>query len=399
MKSFELSTKANRDGKRKFKQILYTIFPDSCVDEVKEAGTEFNRNGITWIREYCEDALDSIKGMFLRAEFVDEERTELLGHGYTGVEDGEPIFENATTIGVFTNGYIDEVETDDGLITACIGEGEIDAQCYPRFVEKLEEDIANGIMPCGSIEIKHPDGENEIIYKYGYKEQGRIPMKFRHSGYALISVTPADDNAVLLELNEKHKEESNQMNELEIKALVSQTVEEMSKHSSEINSIKEDCENKIAEANEALEQAISEKNEIEASSEALQQAIDDLKKEVEDLHKQLEAAWEERNVLEKALGEAKAKERLGEMNAALSEFSEEEQALAADEIEAFKADPINVEINSITDKIHIEIGKAQKAKEAEEKQHIAEQNSANDIEDIFSEVGIEEKDVEDISIF
>ena len=76
MKSFELSTKANRDGKRKFKQILYTIFPDSCVDEVKEAGTEFNRNGITWIREYCEDALDSIKGMFLRAEFVDEERTE-----------------------------------------------------------------------------------------------------------------------------------------------------------------------------------------------------------------------------------------------------------------------------------------------------------------------------------
>ena len=146
-------------------------------------------------------------------------------------------------------------------------------------------------------------------------------------------------------------------------------------------------------------QAISEKNEIEASSEALHQAIDDLKKEVEDLHKQLEAAWEERNVLEKALGEAKAKERLGEMNAALSEFSEEEQALAADEIEAFKADPINVEINSITDKIHIEIGKAQKAKEAEEKQHIAEQNSANDIEDIFSEVGIEEKDVEDISIF
>jgi len=85
--------------------ILHTIFPDSCVDEVNEVGTEYNLNGLTWIREYCEKALPTIKGMSLRCEFLDEDRTELCGHGYTDIIDGDPIFENAVQIGTFTNGY------------------------------------------------------------------------------------------------------------------------------------------------------------------------------------------------------------------------------------------------------------------------------------------------------
>lgn len=399
MKLFELASKENKDGKRRFRLVLYRIFPDECVDTVNEVGTEYNKNGITWIREYCEQALDSVRGMFLRCEFADEERTELLGHGFTGVDSGEPTFEDACTIGVFTDATIEDIETDEGTITACIGSGEIDAQCYHNFVQKLESDIAKGIYPNGSVEIMHTSENDEIIYKYGYKEKGRIPMIFRHSGYCLLGVTPADDNAVLLELNENQKEESNQMNELEIKALVSQTVSELSDRTSEINQIKEDCEAKVAEANEAMEKAIAEKNEIEANSAAIQEALDALKVEVEELHKQLDAAWEERNALEKALGEAKARERLSEMNTAIAGFTDEEKAYAQAEIEAFNADPLNVEINSITDKIWLEIGKASKAKAEADEKAISEQNSVNDIEDIFCEVGISGESLEDINIF
>lgn len=394
MKLFELSTKANRDGKRKFKLVLYKIFPDSCVDTVNEVGTEFNKNGITWIREYCEQALPSIKGMFLRCEFLDPERTELLGHGYTGVAEGEPTFEDAVTVGVFTNGYIEDIETDEGVITACIGEGEIDALCYHNFVQKLEQDMAQGIYPKGSVEIMHTSDNDEIIYKYGYKDQGRIPMIFRHSGYCLIGVTPADDSAVLLELNEKHKEELDTMNELEIKALVSQTVEEMSKNASQINEINEACDAKIAEANEARDKAIAEKNELETK-------LNEIQTKVEDLEAKLEAVTNERNSFESELNEAKAKEKLNEMNSAIASFSDEEKAYAQAEIEAFEADPMNVEINSITDKIWLEIGKASKAqaeKEAEENA-ISEQNSANDIEDIFSEIVTDNDSAEDINIF
>ncbi len=394
MKMFEISSKQNKNGRRKFKAILYKIFPDSCVDEANQVGTNYNKNGITWIREYCEKALPSISGMSLRCEFVDEERTQLCGHGDTDIIDGEPIFEDAVVIGIFTKGYIKDIETDEGIITACIGEGEIDAQCYHNFVTKLEEDIANNIYPNGSVEIMHTEHNEGIVYKYGYKDQGRIPTEFIHSGYALLGVAPADDNAKLIELNKKHKEDLNKMNELEIKALVSQVVDEMSNHTSEINKCKEECAAKIAETNQALEQAISEKNEIEASSQKIKAALEKLQGEWDELSKKWDELWNEKKALEKALAEAQAKERLNEMNSAIAEFTDEEKAYAQAEIDAFNADPITSEVNSVVNKIWEGIGKAAKEKT------VAEQNSANDtVEDIFSEVGSASTSKEDLNIF
>ena len=63
MKTFEIfseSKKKGQNGRRKFKLVLYKIHPDSCIDTENEVGTEYNLNGITWIREYCEQALGSI---------------------------------------------------------------------------------------------------------------------------------------------------------------------------------------------------------------------------------------------------------------------------------------------------------------------------------------------------
>ena len=52
------SKKKGQNGRRKFKLVLYKIQPDNCIDEKNEVGTEYNLNGITWIREYCEKALN-----------------------------------------------------------------------------------------------------------------------------------------------------------------------------------------------------------------------------------------------------------------------------------------------------------------------------------------------------
>ena len=60
IKPFEMfseSKKKGENGKRKFKMILYKIFPDSVIDTEHEVGTEYNGNGITWIEEYCRKAL------------------------------------------------------------------------------------------------------------------------------------------------------------------------------------------------------------------------------------------------------------------------------------------------------------------------------------------------------
>ena len=401
MKTFEIfseSKKKGQNGRRKFKLVLYKIQPDSCIDTENEVGTEYNLNGITWIREYCEQALDSIEGMFLRCEFLNEERTEICGHGMTEIKDGVPIFENATTIGRFTKGYIQEIENEDGeTILACIGEGEIDSSCYKNFCDKLDEDIAQGIYPQGSVEIMRAEDEDGIVYKYGYKDLGRIPMKFIHSGYALIGIKPSDSAAKLLELNSQNKEETN-MTEAEIKALVEQTVSTYTNAEVEINQCKEDCEKQIAEINEKMEAVVAEKNEAVATSEAIQKALDECKAEFAALDEKYSTLCAEANALREELGKAKARERIGELNAAIANFSDTEKDYAKAEIEAFNADPVNVEINSVVSKIYEGIGKTAKA---DEDKKVAEQNAAKtQVEDIFAAVEVITPAVEeDVDIF
>ena len=401
MKTFEIfseSKKKGQNGRRQFKVILYRIFPDSCIDEVNEVGTEYNLNGITWIKEYCEKALPSIKGMFLRCEFLDEERTELCGHGMTDTIDGVPIFENATTIGTFTDGYIEEIEEDGEKIMVCIGVGEIDSSCYHNFCEKLDENIANGIYPQGSIEIMRTAENDGIVYKYGYKDIGRIPTEFIHSGYALLGVTPSDNSAKLVELNENNnkKEETKTMTEVEINALVEQIV---SKYTDQVNAIaqcKSDCDSKIAEMNSTIETVTGEKNELSGTVEQLKDALEKCKEDYKELNKKYEELWAEREALEKALAEAQAKERIGEMNAAIADFTDEEVSYAQAEIDAFKENPVNSEINSVVNKIYEGIGKSRKAADA---QVISEQNAATQIEDIFSAVAPVATAEEDVNIF
>lgn len=399
---FEVSKKASKNGRRKFKMSLHEIYPDSCIDEVNEVGTMYNKNGITWIREYCEKAIDTIKDMSLRVEFLDDARTEINGHGETGVEDNLPVFENAVVVGHFTNGYVDTITDANGAEhTVMMGEGFIDEMCYKNFVQKLEEDMANNDAPFGSIEIFKTNDNNQIIYKYGYKDKGRIPSEFIYSGYALLGVVPADDQAMMVELNEKNKEEIRLMNEAEIKSIVEQTIGELSNQTAELNACKRECEEKVDAANKERDAAIEEKNEIAANSEKLQIALDEARNELGEKYSEIDALHDEIKALEKSLGEAKAKERVGEMNAAIAGFTDEEIAYAKEEIEAFKADPAACEINTITDKIYRVIGeKAKEAAEAEA-QRIAEQNAVHvnqDDIDIFGEI-VEPDSAEDVNIF
>lgn len=401
MKTFEIfseSKKKGQNGRRKFKAILYQIFPDSCVDEENEVGTQYNKNGITWLREYCEKALPSIKGMSLKCEFLDEERTELCGHGMTDIEDGIAIFENAVVIGTFSEGYIDEVELPNGeTITACIGVGEIDSSCYNNLCKKLDEDIANGIYPSGSVEIMRTEDNDGIVYKYGYKDYGRIPTEFIHSGYAILGVTPSDQNAKLVELNETQKEDIDTMNDAEIKALVEQTVSTYTSHITEINECKKECDEKVEELNKCLDKEKAEKNEAIANSEKIQTALDECKKELEEAYKKIDGLYKEMDVLRDELGKAKAKERVGELNAAIASFTDAEKEYAKAEIEAFTADPIASEINSVVNKIWEGIGK-----KAKEDAVVAEQNAANQrtsVEDIFSAVETKPAADTDTNIF
>lgn len=393
MKSFELSSRNSKNGRRHFKVILHEIYPDTCVDESEGVGRQYNENGICWIREYCEAALESIKGMSIRCEFVDEDRTELWGHGATEYKDGLPIFEDAVVIGTFDKGYITEIDTEEGTKTVCVGEGTIDGLCYANFVEKLAKDIKNGCSPFGSVEILKTGDNPTIVYKYGYKDFGRIPMIFEYSGFALLGIEPADQTSKILELNQSNKTDKEEltMGENEIKAIVSQVISEMNSSADELNKMREECEARIADSQavvDELQKGIEELNEeiaeLQAKINALNEANSALEADKETLTGEI-------NELKSSLEDAQKKEKIGELNAAISAFTEDEKAYAKEDIDAFMESPLTSEINSVVNKIYAEIGKNAKTVSVEEEKTV-------DIEDIFSEI-CEKNQAEEVDIF
>ena len=195
MRILELSSKDDKDGRRQVKVILHEIYKDK---------SQLNKNGITWLEEYCKNNIDSVKGISITCEFVNDERTEILGHGETGIEDGVPVLENATMIGVLERGYIDDIKVDGETKRALIGEGYIDAMRYKNFVDVLEEKIKANETIFGSVEIIGlKENGNRIKYLNGYQEIGRIPTEYRYSGFAVLGVMPSDETARLIEINNR----------------------------------------------------------------------------------------------------------------------------------------------------------------------------------------------------
>lgn len=382
-KCFELSSKKYKNGRRKFTAVLYKLQPpESVIDGV---GTQYNKNGLTFLEEYSSAQLESIKDMSVTVSFLDEERTQILDHGFTemNTKDGLPTFDNATTVGHFTKGYIDDVEINGEMVRCVLGDGFLDEMRYHAFIEKLDEDLAKGDSIEGSIEIYRDEDHETIVYANGYRDKGRIPQYFIHSGWSMV-MNPADTNSQLLELNEnQNKEEKNEMDENKI-------IEVIQKAITETNSVKADSEAKIAELNtqiEAKDAEIKELNEAKSVAEATATEKDGKIAELQ----------AENEKLKEEVADFKKKELNSAFDEKLSVYTDEQKACVESEINSYKENPMDGDADAIISKICVNIV----AKQMEDAK-VAEQNSAkeDDKVDIFSEVNsAEEEEDEDVNIF
>lgn len=394
-KILEISKQTSKGGRVPIKIALLKIHEDE---------KETNKNGLHWKEEYVLNAIDSVKLMPICASFCDETKSTPLDHGLTGEEidnDGirEPLFENSETVGCFESANIEDVNVNGNDIRALVANGFLYNQRYPNFVKWVRQNKALGNVD-SSIEIMGLEtNDNKIIYEEAEpKDEFRTPKEFVFSGTSILSVSPADDNAIVLEVAQKQKnKEDKTLEEKELKELIQSTI-------SETNSKNEELLAKITELNSTISEkdsVIAEKEEkiveLNATVEQVQKALDDLKKEHE-------TYWAERDALEKELGALKAKARIGELNAAIEGFSDEEKKYAESEINSFNEKPLEGNIDAIVDKIYAGIGQASKKADAEAK--VAEQNSAkenkdNEVIDIFSEMCSETQDdnEEDVNIF
>lgn len=400
----EISKRSSKNGRVPIKVALLKIH-DNAEDT--------NKNGLHWKKEYVEAAMESAIGMPFCAEFVDETKEVPLGHGLTGQivnSDGlpEPIFENSEVVGTCNEVSIETVKDAEGNdIEVLVGSGFLYAQRYPNFVKWVRKNYALGEV-CTSIEIMGtPENDNKIVFEEEEPtEDFRSPMRYVFSGSAILSVSPADDKAIVLEVAEKKQNKEDKTMEFnmdEIKSTIHSTI-------SELNDKSQAYETQIAELNSAIEAKDSELAEKDAKISELNASVEQIQATLDKLNEDQKTYWDERRILEEELAKAKVAEKLGELDATLGEFNEDEKAVAKEDIDKLTSeinaatkkedlDNVTSEINSIKSKICMNIVESQKKAEVETK--IAEQNSAKeDVVDIFSEVCSTSNEVEeDTNIF
>ena len=379
----EISKRATRGGRVPIKIALLKIHDDT---------SETNDNGIHWKEEYVNNAIDSLKMMPICAEFFTEDKEVPLGHGLTGNEPNEkgldePIFENSEAVGVIENGSIEDVEINGKSIKALCGNGYLYNQRYPRFTKWVRKNHAIGNVDT-SIEIMGLEtNANKIVYEEDSPTQSfRTPKEFSFSGTAILSVTPGDKNAIVLEVAQKQNKEEKQMDEKTMRDLIVSTITETNSENNKLNAKIKELNSTIADKDAQIAD-LNEKVEANATSDADKDAkIEELNGKVAEL--------------EAKLDECKKAEQNSALDKALEAFTETEQKYAESEINAFRENPIAGNVDVVVNAINAGIGKAVKAAEADAK--VAEQNSANNETelDIFSEINsVEDAEDNDVNIF
>lgn len=333
----ELSAEDIKTGQRKIKIVLHEIY---------ESESRWNKNGITWLNPYVEQQIKTAIGTPFVAEFFDSEQDMPIGHGKQLIVDGNLLFENSTVVGLINDAYVERVDVNGKSILAAVAEGVLYANRYPHFISWIEQQQAQGRPIESSVEIAKSPGNTYVTYRDGYKEAGRIPVDYEYIGHAILGITPADDSAVLLELN-SHKKGDLLMKE-QIEAL-QKTADERLLEINELKSQLEAAKGEVAAKDDELKekdaQAEAKDKEKEEEMNALVLKVKELEGTATELSTAKEAVEAELNTYKEAEAAQQLEELKAEFNAKTAIYSEEEKATAEAEINAFVEAP-SVELMS-----------------------------------------------------
>lgn len=382
IKILEMSNKMSRGGRKRIRMALLTVHQDP---------KQTNDNGLHWKELYVQNNIDSLKGMPICATFLDEDKRIPFDHGLTEireVKDGikDAFYENSEVVGSVQYGNIETIELNGKPEKVLVAYGYLYYQRYPNFVDYIQKELKESDIK-SSIEIMGLESnDNKIIYEEeNPTEEFRTPKYFSFSGTAILGVTPADQNAYVLEVAQKldntSNKEEDKLDEKVIRDIIVSTITEINDNKSELMRDVEalradlaDRDNQIAELNALIETLQSEKDSADQKSE---NAIAEL------------------NSLTEELNKVKADKARSDLKTAIERFSDDDKRYAEVEINAFNEDPLNHDMNTIVTKILAGIGSA-KIRE-DEAARVAEQNANKDL-DIYADTGFMD-DVDTTDIF
>lgn len=373
IKILELSQRATKAGQKKIKIALATM-------------GETNRNGLHWIEEHVVEAMKTFDNIPISADL--DALGIPLGHGYTRTEKidvlseyEEPYFENSVIVGIINRLEIEDVTIDNETKRMLVGYGYIYYSHYPDFAIWLKKSMLLGNIDT-SIEIVGTEENNRnIVYvNNDTSPDFRIPQIFEITGTAILSIPPADKNAIVLEVASKNMEENmdeKQMQELKdfIKMCVADAMLTNDEYSQKIEKMAEESAMKDSELAAMIEKCAT----LEAEACGVKKENSELEEKVKEINSELD--------------KAKAEAKLAELNEAIKDFTEDEVSVAKESIESFKNDPINNEINSIVTKIKTAI--ADKTLESRK----TEINNYDCYQPVYLDREVESKGLEKIDIY
>lgn len=377
LKILELSELQKKTGRRNVKIILH---------EVHQSESQWNKNGITWLEPYVSQNIKSAEGQPFVAEFFDSDQDYPWGHGKQMVVNGELQFERSTVVGMIEKAYVQSLDVNGKTILAAVAEGYLFANRYPHFMSWMETKIQEGAPVESSVEIARTGDNQAIVYRDGWKQEGRIPTEFEYIGHAILGIEPADDSAVLLELNNKKKGDFTAMDLKELQKLAEDRLVEMNALKAKLEEMKAAKESVDAE----LATKVGEVNTLVEEVKTLGEAKATLETEKETVATELNS-YKEKEAQEK-LEALKA-----EFNSKLDVFEESEKTVAEAEINAFNEAPstelMSKALNKINSGIVASIVEARKVETNSKKD-----NKAPDIFESFSGT-TEETETEDVDIY
>ena len=385
MKIIEMSSN-NVNGRRTAKVVLHEIFADN---------TTWQDNGISWNEEYTINNMATVNDMSITAEFDPWYKREPAGHGFTGVnKDGNPEFEGASVVGHAYNPKIETIDINGRATRVLTAKANLDEMRYPRFIEWLFEQYKSGINVKGSVEIVGKTPGTEIVYRDGWKEKGRVPMDYSYSGYAFLTIQEADHSSIMLELSnntmKQKKEENKIMNEKEIMAKFDKLEETLNKMV-ETNA-KNDGDSTVKD---------KEITELNAKIEALTKTVSEKDAQITELNTKLSEQTTKITEQNTKIENAEKSALIAELNGELAKFTAEQKEIAKTQIEAFTANPVKTEINSIVAVIKCAIADKliENANKVMSEQNAFGAKTKNTLNDIFGSVEEPKKDVETGGLF
>ena len=336
------------NGRLYFDYVVLTIHKDT---------TEYQDNHICWLEQYVKDNLDSAQDMPIVAQFVDLDKAEPLGHGFPSEKFGKPVIYDSEQVGSVVSAEIKDVDVNGATIRALVATAYINEIRYPSLAQWLKAQIFDGKTIDTSVEIFAKNDSPHIVMDYITREdidfEICVPKEFDFGGSAILTVEPADSNAIVLEiLNsrkiENEEKEENKVNIEELKQELSSKEEKITALTNELNEAKEAKENAEAKVAELEKEVEDTKAELDSKTSECEAS----KAECEECKEKINSLEEENNTLTEYKENIEKENLVSEFDEKVSQFSDELKEEVKDEIADFKNEPTSEKSESIINSLN-----------------------------------------------